>query len=175
MEPADGGAGNRHRVIVGKVSGIYGVSGWVKLISYTRPRENLFNYPSWLLGEGEDWEPRKFIQGKSHGKGLIAKLGGLDDRDAARSCIGKDIAVYRSQMPELPEGEYYWCDLIGLEVRNTDGFVLGKVMELRETGANDVLIVSGRGRHLIPFILGRYVLDIDLAEARMTVEWEPGD
>ena len=176
MTSADGADGRDRRVIVGRISGIYGVAGWVKVVSYTRPRENLFDYRDWLVGGSGGWQPRVLEGGRPQGKGLIAKLEGVDDRDAARACMGKDIAVRRAQMPDLPEGEYYWCDLLGLEVRNRDGALLGKVTELKETGANDVLVVTGEaGRQLIPMVLDRYVLEVNLDEGRMSVDWEPGD
>lgn len=175
MNPAGGGHGRDRRVIVGKVSGIYGVAGWIKVVSYTRPRENLFDYPRWLLGGNGGWQDRVLVEGRRQGKGLVAKLEGVDDRDAARACMGSDIAIQREHMPALPEGEFYWCDLIGLEVRNRSGVELGKVTKLLETGANDVLEVSGSRRHLIPMVQGRYVLEVDLAGGRITVDWEPGD
>lgn len=175
MNPAGGGPGRERRVIVGKVSGIYGVAGWIKVVSYTRPRENLFDYPCWQLGGDERWQDRSLVQGRRQGKGLVAKLEGVDDRDAARACMGSDIAINRQQMPELPEGEFYWCDLIGLMVRNRSGVELGTVSRLLETGANDVLEVSGSRRHLIPMVLEHYVLEVDLAAGRITVDWEPGE
>ena len=171
--PADSGTGHQHRVIVGKISGIYGVQGWIKVRSYTRPLENIFSYTPWLVGRQGEWVSRKLVQGNKHGKGLIAKLDELDDREIARSYIGKDIALYRDQMPDLPEGQYYWCDLIQMDVVNRDGILLGKVVEIQETGANDVLVVEGKQRHLIPLIIDRYVHDITMDSGRIIVDWDP--
>jgi 16S rRNA processing protein RimM len=170
--PANSGIGESQRVIVGKVSGIYGVSGWVKILSYTRPRQNIFSYTHWLMGIEGNWETRILSQGKEHGKGLIAKLEGIEERDLAWTKIGQEIAVYRNQLPVIPEGEYYWCDLIQMEVVNLGGKILGKVVEILETGANDVLVVKGEDRHLIPLIFDQYIIKIDQINASILVDWE---
>jgi 16S rRNA processing protein RimM len=173
MKPADGGSDIQDQVIVGKISGIYGVSGWVRIISYTRPVTNIFLYSPWLIGQGEQQRSIELVEGRVQGKGLVAHLRDMDDRDLARSYIGKQIAIYRRQMPELPSGEYYWRDLINLDVLNLDGVKLGKVTEILETGANDVLVIHGERRHLVPLMMGRYVTDIDTSIGRITVDWDP--
>lgn len=173
MKPADGGPASQAQVTVGKISGIYGVSGWVKILSYTRPITNIFSYSPWLIRRGEQQEPMELLEGREHGKGLVARLKNLDDRDIARSLIGKEIAVYRQQMPALPQGEYYWCDLLELDAVNQAGVYLGKVTEILETGANDVLVIEGERRHLVPLIMKNYVTEIDLDAGRITVDWDP--
>ncbi len=173
MKPADGGSVSQDQLIVGRVSGIYGVSGWVKVVSYTRPATNIFSYTPWLIIRGEQQEPRELLDGRVHGKGLIARLRDLEDRDIARTFIGKEIAVYRHQMPVLPAGEYYWCDLLQLDAVNQAGVVLGKVTEILETGANDVLVIEGERRHLVPLIMKHYVTEIDIENGRITVDWDP--
>ena len=161
------------RIGVGRISGVYGVSGWIRVVSWTRPITNIFSYSPWLIGEGEQQESRQLLDGRRQGNGLVARLQGLDDRDIARSYIGRPIAVYRQQMPALPAGQYYWCDLMQLEVVNTHDVLLGKVTDILETGANDVLVIEVAGRHLVPLIMQRYVVAVDLANGRMTVDWEP--
>ena len=168
------GSDAARRIVLGKISGIYGVSGWVKVLSYTRPKENILKYSLWLLGTEENWQEMELLEGKPQGKGLIARLKGLEDRDEARKKIGQDIAVLRNQLAELPEGEFYWCDLIGLDVTNLEGVHLGKVTEIFDSGANDVLVVTGETRHLLPLILDRYVKEIDPGNNRMIVDWDPG-
>jgi len=165
----DGAAG---RVIIGRISGVYGVAGWVKVFSYTRPKENIFNYSPWLIGTQGVWQKKALQEASVHGKGLIARLDGVTDREAARAVMGSDIAVYRTQLPPLPEGEYYWCDLIGRKVVNLEGDELGEVTEVQETGANDVLIVEGHGRHLIPVVMDRVIREVDLAAGRILVDWD---
>jgi 16S rRNA processing protein RimM len=162
------------RIILGKVSGIYGVAGWIKVFSYTRPKENILEYPQWMLGDGDQWQELELIEGKIQGKGIIARLRGLDDRDEARKLIGQVIAIYRNQLAELSKDEIYWCDLMGLDVQNLEGVQLGKVTDIYETGANDVLVVTGELRYLIPLVLDRFVIKIDHNKNSMIVDWDPG-
>ena len=167
-------ATSRH-IKVGRISGIHGVRGWVKVFSFTQPRENIINYSPWLLRIGGQWHPRKVISGRVHGKGVLAHLEGVDDRDLARTLIGVDIAILRSDMPELPAGEYYWSDLEGLSVTNQQGEPLGIVDYLFETGANDVIVVKGDRERLIPFVQGEYIKEIDLETGTMIVDWSKED
>lgn len=171
--PADSEAENPDRVVIGKISGIYAVSGMLRVYSYTRPAENIFKYSSWQIGQGNEWDPRELIKGETHGRLLVARLGGIDDREEARALIGKDIAIDRAQLPVLPEGEYYWADLIRMDVVNQDCKYLGKVTAIQETGANDVLIVEGDRRHLIPLLLDHYVKEIDMDTGKIRVDWDP--
>ena len=97
----------------------------------------------------------------------------MNDRNAAEMLIGWDIYVDYTQLPSLKSGEYYWSDLIGLDVENTEGIFLGVIESLLETGANDVIIVQGEERqHAIPFIHQRTVLDVDLEARKMRVDWD---
>jgi 16S rRNA processing protein RimM len=161
-------------IAVGRISGIYGVKGWVKVYSHTRPRENILRYSTWQLQQGDGWQARALENGRRHGKAIIAKLDGCDDRDAAAALMGTTIAISREQLPEPAPGEYYWADLQGLEVVNQDGIELGRVSHLLETGANDVLVVKqGETERLIPFVTEQFVTDIDLEAGRMRVDWDP--
>ncbi len=162
---------DRH-IIIGRISGVYGVQGWVKVLSYTRPKENIFKYTCWLLRRNDQWFEFRLDEGKGHGKGLIANLHNVTDRDAAGELIKADIAVYREQLPDLDENKYYWCDLIGLEVINQESECLGTVTDVTETVANDVLIVEGAHRWLIPVVWDVYVINVDLEQARIVVDWD---
>lgn len=161
---------------MGKVGGLFGVRGWVKVHSFASPPENLLRYQPWLVRVGDAWRPLKLTGGRRHGKGVVAQLAGYEDRDNARELIGADIAVERTQLEAPAENEYYWTDLIGTAVVNRGGVEFGRVDHLIETGANDVLAVQGEhGETLIPFVMGRYVLEVDLAQGRILVDWEEGD
>lgn len=161
------------RIILGRVTGLYGVKGWIKIMSYTRPRENIFSYAPWLIRQdGGNWREVALLEGKVHGKGLIAALEGMADRDMARAIVGADIAISRSQLQELGPGEYYWHDLLGLKVVNQQDIALGTLKEILETGANDVLVVEGEQRYLIPLIWKIYVLKVDPEQGIIRVDWE---
>ncbi len=159
-------------VIVGRISGIFGVKGWVKVFSYTQPRENILNFSPWMLQQGGQWQRINFTAGRRHGAGVIAHLEGYDDRDDARKLITADIAICRNQLVEAKPGEYYWVDLIGLKVMNLQEVELGVVDHLLETGANDVLVVQGAGEILIPYVRDDVVTDIDLKKGVITVDWD---
>lgn len=158
---------------VGRIVGIHGVDGWVKLESWTEPRLRIFSYRPWRLTlAGSEFEAAS-AQGHEQGKGMVAKLPGCDDRDAAARLIGATIQVPRSALPKPKRGEYYWTDLEGLAVVTVDGVDFGKVSHLFATGANDVLVVQGERERLIPFVTGQFVKEVDLQAGRITVDWDP--
>ncbi|MGF1548817.1 MAG: ribosome maturation factor RimM [Thiotrichales bacterium] len=160
-------------VTLGRLTGLYGVKGWLKVFSHTQPRENILQYRPWLLRIGDQWQSFKVEQGQAHGKGVLVKLAGCDDRDQAARLIGTEIAVERSQLGALGGDEYYWADLIGLSVTNLEGVELGVVTGMMETGANDVLVVEqGERERLVPYVNPLYVKRIDLAGKRMVVDWD---
>ena len=159
-------------VLLGRIVGVFGVKGWVKLYSYTEPREAVLDYENWLLGRDNDWQPVQLAEGKRHGKSVIARLQGIDDRDAAAALVGSNIGVSRDCLPEPEEGSYYWADLEGLTVVHKDGTELGKVAYVMATGANDVLVTEGPRERLIPFVRDKVVLGVDIASRVITVDWE---
>jgi len=158
---------------VGKVSGVFGIKGWLKIFSYTADKENILDYSPWLLKKADSDKLLKVIDGALQGKAVIALLEGINDRDQASSLLGYDIFIDYQQLPKIAEDEYYWSQLIGLNVINTSGVNLGVVDSLLETGANDVLIVKGECERAIPFIQGQSVVTIDLLTGNMIVDWDP--
>lgn len=160
------------RVIIGHINGIYGVQGGLKIFSFTQPRERIFTYRPWLLNINGTWGSRSLISGTGKGKTLVAYLDGITGVDQARSMLGVEIAVARDQLPELPEGEYYWCDLMDMELFDTRGVSLGRVVDMQETGANDVMVVQGVQRYLVPWVPSRVVKQIDMETGRIYVDWD---
>jgi 16S rRNA processing protein RimM len=160
-------------IILGRVSGLFGVRGWVKIYSHTSPREGILQYKTWYLNRNGGWQEHELAAGHAQGKGVVAKLAGFEDRDQAAELISVDIGVKREQLPKLKPGEYYWSDLEGLRVENLDGVDLGVVSHLFETGANDVLVVKGERERLIPYIPGMAVKAVDLQLGRILVDWDP--
>lgn len=158
-------------VIMGRVNGLFGVRGWLKIYSYTRPKENIFSYKALMFEQAGDWKPVQTLEWKKQGKGLVALFEGIDDRTAAQAFMDVNIGVARKSLPPLPENEYYWCDLIGLEVINQENTALGEVVGVQETGANDVLNVQGKKKYLIPLLKGSVVKKVDLERGQMLVDW----
>ena len=163
--------GDARWVILGRITGLFGVRGWVKVFSYTAPRDNILNYPFWNLNRPGGWERHQLEVGRSHGKGIIAKLDGCDERDRAAELIGLDIGVQRDQLPAVGIGEYYWGDLEGQRVQTLQGADLGRVDHLFETGSNDVMVVAGERQRLIPFTDG-VIIGVDLSQGMITVDWD---
>lgn len=166
-EPAD----ERKIVQIGHVSGVHGIKGWVKVHSLTEPREAIFEYQPWLLGDSR--EAVRISHGRKQGKHLVALIELVSDRDQAESLVNRPIAVYRDQFSELMEDEYYWADLLGLSVELEDGTRLGVIERMLATGANDVMVVKGERERLIPFVTGKYVISVNLADGVVTVDWDP--
>lgn len=160
------------RIVVGRIAGLFGVRGWVKVFSHTQPLDNILRYTPWQVLRDGQWQPMKPLGGRIHGKGIVAQLEGCDDRDAAATLIGCDIAIERSQLPRAAEGEIYWADLIGLKVVTLDGVELGVVDHLLETGANDVVVVRGERERLLPYV-DQVIREVDLDGGLLRVDWDP--
>lgn len=163
------------RIIVGQVSGLFGTRGWMKIFSYTRPRTNIASFDLWYLQRAGEWRAFRPAEARAQGSGVIARLEGVDDRDAAAAYVRSVIAVERTQLPALPAGEFYWSELLGLRVENLAGESLGVVSTLLENGAHDVLEVVGDTTRLIPYVRGVYVVDIDPAAGLLRVDWHRDD
>lgn len=163
---------NTDYVIVGKIGAAYGIKGWLKVISFTDPVANILDYHPWYLEEGQSWKLIPNKEGRTHGKGMVAHIAGIDNPEQARQLTGKTIAVLRSQLPALKKDEYYWAELEGLTVINQKDEVLGKIIYLIETGTNDVLIIKGDKEHAIPYLPGDVVTNIDMTNRVMHVNWD---
>lgn len=172
--PARNGTRAMRHIVVGRIVGTFGTRGWIKIRSFTRPPAGIFGYERWCIGADPHWQDFQVTNRGIGGRSLRAQLEGVDDCDSARTLVGSDVAVDRGELPELPAGQHYWCDLIGLEVMDQDRKVLGRVVDVWETGANDVLVVEGGVRTLIPYVPGRVIKAVDLAGRRIDVEWTPG-
>jgi len=184
-------------IVVGLVQAHFGVKGWVKVISFTRPPREILTFESWSfvnadqskkglgvsnktqLGDSVDDCDRSLdlLESRAQGKGLIARLSGIESRELAESLIGAAIVIHRDQFTQLDEGEYYWTDLVGLRVSNKTGHEFGTVDHLVETGANDVMVIrkiedSGQSMEVLIPWAGQYVLDVDLESGDMLVDWD---
>lgn len=142
------------------------------MFSYTDPREAVLKYKGLLLGRNGSWQATVVAEGQRHGKSVIARIEGVDDRDQAAALIGAEIGVDRNALPEPEEGQYYWSDLIGMTVVHCDGTKLGTIESMLETGSHDVMVVKGDTERLIPFAMNEVVNSVDLNEKRVDVDWE---
>lgn len=166
-------------IVMGKITSPYGVKGWVKVLSFTDPMENILSYSDWILKKDGRSTPVKVFAGKGHGKGLVVQLDGCVERNAAESVCGSEILVSRNQLPELPKDEFYWHQLEGLRVfQENSGSLFGVVHHMMETGSNDVLVVRAtpdsidRRERLIPYLPDQVVKMVDLTNQRLIVDWD---
>lgn len=165
-------------IVLGRIAGAFGVQGWIKLQPFGDDPLSWRSMPQWWLSaddgaDAPDWKPHALRACRSHGKGLVAALEGIADRDAAEALHGFYVGAPRAALPQTAADEYYWADLIGLAVENTSGEAFGTVSGLISTGAHDVLQVHDEAgeERLIPFVAA-YVLEVDAAKGRIRVDWE---
>ncbi|MBC7755499.1 MAG: ribosome maturation factor RimM [Bdellovibrio sp.] len=158
---------------MGRVFAPYGVFGWLKIVPDTEVFDGLLDYKTWWIGKDDDWRELTVKEAKTHNDVLVVKLQGIDDRDAAFACKGKQIAVPRALLPMLETEEYYWSDLIGLAVKNQQGVDFGKVSDVFATGANDVVVAKSEDNieRLIPYI-AQVIVDVSLEAKTMLVDWD---
>jgi len=158
---------------MGRIAGPFGIRGWIRITAFTAQPDGLLDYAPWYLGRDGDWREVGLLEARPHGKGLVAQLADCADRDAAMALTGAEIGVRRSQLPAAGRDEFYWTDLIGLQVVTQQGRVLGTVDHLIETGANDVLVIGGEREVLVPFVMGQVVTAVDLERREIRVDWDP--
>ena len=167
--------------VVGKLGSTYGIRGWLRIYSSTEQTESIFDYKPWFLKIKGEWQPTELENWRHHIHEIIVKLKGVDDREAAQTLANVEIGVDLSVFPELEEGDYYWHDLIGCSVVNLEGYTMGTVTEMMETGSNDVLVVKantkdafGKQERLIPFLYEQVVKRVDLTTKTIEVDWDAG-
>jgi len=157
---------------VGHIIGAQGLKGWIKVFSDTSPRENILSYSPWQIETGDRLQTIE-ISGRLQGKNVLAKLDGVENREQANELTGSKIFIFADQLPKLGENEYYWSDLIGLEVESLQAEPLGTIEMMMETGANDVMVLRGDRERLIPFVMNDVVRKIDLTNKSIVVDWKP--
>jgi 16S rRNA processing protein RimM len=158
-------------LIAGKVGAPHGVKGWVKVFSYTQPIDNLIHYQPWQLEIKNTRHPAQITHHQIHGDSILVGFEGITDRDQAAKLTHAAVIIARSSLPPLNSGEYYWHDLVGLEVTNLTGFIFGHITRLLSTGANDVMFIKGKKEYCLPYVSGTVVKNVDLTTKQMLVDW----
>ncbi|MBD3585150.1 ribosome maturation factor RimM [Salinimonas sp. HHU 13199] len=166
------------KVVIGKIGAPHGVKGWVKINTYTDTPEGIFDYQPWLLGDGKEYQ---IDQWRPHGKVLVAKVVGIETRDDAERIKNLDISISADQLPELDDNEFYWRELTGMQVVTTQGYDLGVVKDVFNTGANDIIQVRANAKdafglkeRLLPFVMDEVIQSVDKEGKVITVDWDPG-
>ena len=167
-------------LVIGIIGAPYGVNGWVKITSHTHDLDGVFAYTPWLLGQVEESKDYVVDQWRTHNKGLVAKLVGVDNRDDAEGIKNLEISIKAEMLPELDDSDVYWRELVGMQVVTDKGYNLGVIKELFETGANDVLLVKanlndafGQKERMVPYLLEQVIKQVDRQAKTVTVDWDP--
>lgn len=178
------------RVLLGHITGTSGLKGWVKVHSDTDPRTNIFGFKSWWLENSGAWTQVDVLEGRPQGKTIVVRIKGFDSPESSGALIGAKIAVSRLELPTPTAGEYYWRDLIGMQVITVDGVKIGPIDRLFETGANDVAVVkdwrdqseddagtaivaSKVKEVLVPWLVPDVITEVNLSDRQITVDWDP--
>ncbi len=164
---------NTDWLVIGRFGRPHGIKGFITVVSFTEPRENILNYTHWHVGSNNQWQPLNVLQTKVNNKFILAQVEGYAEREQVARLTNVEIAVKREQLQALKPDEYYWHELMDMSVVTKQGRVLGVVSEIMATGSNDVLVVLGEGRYLIPFLPEDVILEIDSRKRLITVDWDP--
>lgn len=157
---------------MGRIVGPFGVQGWIKVKPFTELPDALGRFDAWVVWAPEGWQVRSLEGFELHSKGPVGKIAGCDDRDAAERLRERDVAVPRQALGEAEQGTWFQVDLVGLEVVEEGGGVLGRVESFFETGQTSVMVVRGERERMIPFVPG-FVKSVDREARRITVDWKP--
>lgn len=158
---------------LGRIAGPFGIKGWLKVVSYTDPPEQILELAPWRadLPDGKSRELRA-TEGRRHGKGLVVRIDGIVDRSGAESLGRPELWIGRRDLPALAAGEFYRADLIGFEVVNLAGQPLGRVDHFLDMPANAVMVVKGEREQWVP-VGGQQLFRVDTGRGRITVDWDP--
>ena len=161
------------KILVGKISNPHGIKGWVKVISFTDPIENILSYKKWTISDNQTEKTYCLEDSRIQGNKIVIKLEGVNNRDDADLLKNLQIEVNRSDLPKLDENSYYWDDLVDFNVIDINGMHVGKVDSLFRTGSNDVLVIINetKERLLVPFIMEEVIKYVDLAKELISIDW----
>ena len=161
------------KIYLGKITGVHGIKGWLKIQSFSSPPENILNYPSWIINNQGEEDFYSIEKGRKQNNKIVVKLEKIDDRNTAESLINSKIQILRSDLPKLSNENYYWSDLVGLSVLSSEEKVIGKIESLIETGANDVMVIITLKdeRILIPFVMHEIIKEVNVELNYIKIDW----
>lgn len=160
-------------VVVGRFGKVHGIKGFITVHSFTEPQDNILNYNDWHAFINQQWQALTITSIEVTNKHILVQVKGFDEREQVAALTNTELGIRREQLPELNAGEFYWHQLIGLRVVTQQGVELGTVSDMLATGSNDVLVVQGDKRHLVPYLPGQYVLNVDQDKGLIEVDWDP--
>ena len=161
-----------HWVVIGRFGRPHGIKGFISIYSFTDPRDNILSYSDWHALINNAWQPIKLLSAQANNKNIVAQIEGFSERELVARLTNAEIAIHKKQLAPLAAGEYYWHQLIGMDVVGKQGQPFGTVVEIMPTGSNDVLVVQGDKRHLIPYLPGQFVVSVDDTTRVIVVDWD---
>ena len=161
------------KIYLGKITGVHGIKGWLKIQSFSSPPENILNYPQWIINNNGEEDFYSIEKGRKQNNKIVVKLEKIDDRNTAESLINSKIQILRSDLPKLSNENYYWSDLVGLSVLDSEEEVIGKIESLIATGANDVMVIntSKDERVLVPFVMHEIIKEVNVELNYIKIDW----
>jgi 16S rRNA processing protein RimM len=166
-------------IVIGKFGAVYGIKGWLKIHSYTDDPEGIFKYKPLLMKLKGQFQSVNVADWKRHTNSFVGKIVGFDAREDAQTLVGLELFIDPSKLPQMEEN-FYWRDLIGCQVNTGNGYSLGVVTDMMETGSNDVLVVKansndafGQKERLVPFIEQQVISNVDITSKLIIVNWQP--
>jgi len=159
------------RIEVGRLGAAHGVRGWLRVQSFTDPPQRLFEWKLWRL-QSEHGAARevKLLEARPQGNGWIARLEGIEERDAASRLTGQMILVEREALPPAEGREHYRDDLVGFEAKNLEGALLGVVGHFIDTPGNAVMVIRGAREYLVP-VTAQHLLKVNKESRSLIVDW----
>jgi len=164
---------SENHIVIGRIGSTYGIKGWLKVQSFTAPETNIFDYQPWLYQKRGQWVVLECDTFEAKPERLLIHIKGYDNPEMAKQLTGLEIATTRDQLPKLPKGEYYWHDLIGLEVVTTKQVSLGKVKNILSNAAHPLLEIQGEKQHLLPLLFDKFIVEVNLSERKIIADWDP--
>lgn len=159
-------------VVIGRFGRPHGLKGFITVHSFTEERDAILQYIPWYTLERGIGTRVPLLQTEVNDKHILVQIEGMSEREDIARYTNKDIVIERAQLPVLPEDDFYWHELTGMQVINTEGIDFGQVTDMMSTGANDVMVVTGDKRRLIPYLLDRVVLSISREKRQIRVDWD---
>ena len=159
----------KEKLLIGVFGQAFGVLGWIKIISFADPKENILSYDSFFIDSGGVWQKLDFSDKRVRGQSITFKLKDVANREQAKTYTNLKIYIDRDSLPKLAQNEYYWDELEGMRVIDEKGDVLGVVSYLIETGSNDVLVLNND--KMIPYI-DSVITKVDKGTKTITVDWD---
>jgi len=159
-------------VVVGRFCRPHGIKGFIRVLSFTEPRDNLLNFTPWYIKQRQGWQPIERFNDEITHKHILTQVKGYVQREDVAALTNCEIAVPRDLLPTLDADEHYWHELMGMQVVHVNSEVLGEVSEIMMTGSNDVLVVEGTERYLIPFLVDEVIKSVDKTTRVITVDWD---